>query len=105
MILKIFTTIIEMVNAILAPYMNALGRMFGGITDLFDTTKVANVMPNPAEARDEYVTSMDTLPNGRSATVNIDSIHVNTSEPITVGNSAAMGREFGTRVAEQMNAA
>lgn len=105
MILKVFTTIIEMVNAVLAPYMKALGWMFGGITDLFDTTKVANVMPNPAEARDEYVTSMDTLPNGRSATVNIDSIHVNTSEPITDGNSAAMGREFGARVAEQMNAA
>lgn len=105
MILKIFTTIIEMVNAILAPYMKALGWMFGGITDLFDATKVANVMPNPAEARDEYVTSMDTLPNGRSATVNIDSIHVNTSEPITDGNSAAMGREFGAMVAEQMNAA
>ena len=104
-VIGIFTWLIERINAIISPFTSSFGFMFTRIGDLFDTTKTANIMPNPMEARDEYVSSLDMLPNGRSTTVNIDSVNVNTSEPITDGNSVSMGREFGARVAEQIRAA
>lgn len=105
MIIMFFKNFMEGISLFLAPFMKAFGWMFQGIADLYDTTKVADIMPNPIEARDEYVSSLDMLPNGRSTTVNIESVNVNTSEPITDGNSVEMGREFGSSVAEQMNAA
>ena len=105
-ILKFFSLLVEYINVTIAPYTRSLGWIIGGMTNLFDTTKVADVMPNTIDERDAYVTALDDIPsNGRTTTVNIESINVNTSEPITDGNSVEMGRGIGSSVAEQMNAA
>lgn len=103
-LLKILTTFVEGLNAAIAPYTKTYGWMASKLGDAFDFTKISDRIPNPERTRDEYVRSLDER-SFSSTNVNISSINITSSEPISDSSATDLGRSFGTEIGLQLGAA